>query len=170
MSYYWIWGVNTESLAGGVYSTEKEKENCLHKALNVHLSPRDINCFVDQQMIIKKENYLSQKKIPENKEKWQGCVCSCLCLWYQCILLPTACLRVKLLIDCACVNFCLRLAYAPTNDSIFCIFFAIYAIHVFYFYHYSGCIMLSYLILISTFLITIELNSSYMFIWPLWYN
>lgn len=58
----------TKSFTGGVYSTEKEKKNCLHKALNVHLSPRDVNCFVDQQMIIKKllkseKNYPKQRKV-----------------------------------------------------------------------------------------------------------
>ena len=58
----------TKSFTSGVYSTEKEKKNCLHKALNVHLSPRDVDCFVDQQMIIKKllkseKNYPKQKKV-----------------------------------------------------------------------------------------------------------
>ena len=57
----------TKSFTSRVYSTEKEKKNCLHKALNVHLSPRDVDCFVDQQMIIKKllkseKNYPKQKK------------------------------------------------------------------------------------------------------------
>lgn len=31
---------------------EGERE-LLHNTVNVHLSPRDVNCFADQQMIIK---------------------------------------------------------------------------------------------------------------------
>lgn len=69
-----------ESLAGGVYSTEKEKENCLHKALNVHLSPRDINCFVDQQMIIKKRKLLKSEKNSRKQREVTG-----LCLF---LLMP----------------------------------------------------------------------------------
>ena len=117
------------------------------------------------------KNYLSQKRITQNKKKSDRAMFVLAYAFYiNVYFCPLHTYEWNYWRIVHVLTSVVILAYAPTNDSIFCILFTIYAIHFFYFHHYSECIMLPYLILISTFLITNELNSFYMFIWSLWYN